>query len=238
MRQRDWIGSLVADVRYAFRQARRAPGFTALAVATLALGIGATTTMFTLVEHVLLRPLPFPHPEQLLSVRGLDSARNKVPLISSADWFDWRRARSLQGSAIYSFPFRQGVITTDSATRVSAERVSGNFFDVLQPAFLVGRSFTEEEALARAPVVVISEGLWRQMFGADAHLATPLRTSARSYTIVGVVADGREFPAGTDVWFPATLTLAADPTRVNINWNHIARLRPLAPLPPSRQPIW
>jgi predicted permease len=226
MRQRDWLGSIVADARYALRQARRAPGFTALAVATLALGIGATTTMFTLVEHVLLRPLPFPRPEQLLSITGLDSSRNKVPTISSADWLDWRRARSLQGSAIYSYPFRQGVVTTDSATRLSAERVSGNFFDVLKPDFIVGRSFTEEEALARAPVVVISEGVWRRMFAADSRLAAPLRTGARSFTIVGVVARGREFPAGIDVWFPAALTLAADPVRVNVNWIHVARMRP------------
>ena len=226
MRQRDWVGSLIADCRYALRQARRAPGFTTLAVATLALGIGATTTMFTLVQHVLLKPLPFPHPEQLVSVTGLDSARNKVPTISSADWLDWRQARSLQGSAIYSFAFRQGILTTDSATRVSAERVSGNFFDVLKPDFLVGRPFTEEEAQSRASVVVISEGLWRRMFSADPRLGTPLRTAARSYTIVGVVARGREFPAGTDVWFAVPFTAAGDPARVNVNWIHVARLRP------------
>ena len=225
-RQRDWFGSLVSDVRYAIRQAKRAPGFTALAVATLALGIGASTTMFTLVEHVLLRPLPFPHAEQLFSVTGLDSARNRISLIASADWLEWRRAQSLQGSAIYSFPFRQGVLTTDSATRVSAARVSGNFFDVLKPDFVIGRPFTEDEALDRSPVVVISERLWRRMFSADSRLATPLRTVARSYTIVGVVADGREFPAGTDAWFPVGFTLATDPARVNVNWNHIARIRP------------
>jgi hypothetical protein len=95
MRQRDWLGSLTADVRYALRPAKRAPGFTALAVATLSLGIGASTTMFTLVEHVLLRPLPFPHPEQLVSVAGMDSSRNAVSMISSADWQDWRRAPTI-----------------------------------------------------------------------------------------------------------------------------------------------
>src|SRR4029078_4842355 len=110
MRQRDWLGSLTADVRYAFRQAKRAPGFTALAVATLSLGIGASTTMFTLVERGLLRPLPFPHPEQLVSVSGLDSARNTVSMISSADWLEWRRAPSPQGRGIYSFTLRPGIL--------------------------------------------------------------------------------------------------------------------------------
>lgn len=226
MRQRDWMGSLVGDFRFALRQARRAPGFTALAVATLALGIGATTTMFTLVENVLLRPLPYPNPEQLVAVTGLDSARNSVPTISSADWLDWRRASSLLGSAIYSYPFRQGIIVSDSATRVSAERVSGNFFDVLKPEFVAGRAFTEQEAQSSAFVAVISEGLWRRMFSADPRLGTPLRTASRAYTIVGVVARGREFPERTDVWFPSAFTLGSDPARVNVNWRHIARLRP------------
>jgi len=226
MRQRDWLGSLIADVRYALRQAKRAPGFTALAVATLALGIGASTTMFTLVEHVLLRPLPFPHPEQLVAVAGMDSSRNTVEMISSADWLEWRRAPSLQGSAIYSFPFRQGVVTPDSATRVSAEWVSGNFFEVLKPEFAIGRAFTEDEAVAQTPVVVISERLWRHMFSGDSRLRTPLRTGSRSYTIVGVVAQGREFPAGTDAWFPVGFTLATDPSRVNVNYLHMARMRP------------
>src|SRR6185503_11509703 len=145
MRQRDRLGSIIADLRYAARQARRAPGFTALAVATLALGIGATTTIFTLVERVLLRPLPFPNAHQLIALAGMDSAHNKAPTVSSADWLDWRKARSLQGAAIYSFPFRLGIITTDSATRVGAVRASGNFFAVLGSRFIAGRSFTERE---------------------------------------------------------------------------------------------
>lgn len=224
-RQRDSIGAIGADLRYAARQARKAPGFTLLTVATLALGIGATTTMFTLVERVLLRPLPFPHPEQLVVINGLDSARNKVPTISSADWLDWRRAATLKGSALYSFPQRQGVVTPDSASRVNAERVSGNYFSVLQSRFRVGRPFTEQEVLGGAMVVVISERLWRQMFGADPRLATPLRTALRSYTIVGVVAAGEAFPAYTDVWFPVALTPQTDPSRININWTMIGRLR-------------
>ncbi len=93
MRHRDRLGSLMADLRYARRQAARAPGFTALASITLAIGIGATTTMFTLVDHVLMRPLPFPHAEQLLSVSGMDSSGNQISMISSADWLDWRQAR-------------------------------------------------------------------------------------------------------------------------------------------------
>jgi putative ABC transport system permease protein len=225
MRQRDTIGSVIADLRFAIRQARKSPGFTLLTVGTLAIGLGATSAMFTLVERVLLRPLPFPHAEQLIAINGLDSARNKVPTVSSADWLDWRRASSLQASALYSFPQRQGIITADSALRVDARRVSGTYFSVLQPHFLVGRPFSEDEVLGGSPVVVISERLWKQVFGGDPTLRTPLRTALRAYTIVGVVARGQEFPENTDLWVPVPLTPQTDRSRVNINWIMIARMR-------------
>jgi putative ABC transport system permease protein len=226
MRQRDRLGSFIADVRYALRQAQRAPGFTALAIATLALGIGATTTMFTLVDSVLLRPLPFPHPERLMMLFGADSAKNEIQEVSSADWLDWRRAQSLESSALYSFQFRQGIIVGDSAVRVNSETVSGEFFKVLSPKFVAGRGFTNEEAQAGEPVVVIGERMWRSSYGADPKLAAPLRTSGQAYKIVGVVADGAEFPAQTDVWMPTPITLRTDPTRINVNWLLVARLRP------------
>jgi putative ABC transport system permease protein len=233
LRQRDRLGSIVADIRYAGRQARRAPGFTALAIATLALGIGATTTIFTLVERVLLRPLPFPHAEQLVELTGLDSARNKVPTVSAADWLDWRNAGSLSSSALYDYPYRQSIMTTDSATRVNARHVTAEFFTVLGARFAIGRSFTPDEVESRTPVVVISERLWRTMFNGDPRLATPLRTANRTYSVVGVVARGQEFPAGADVWF-SVRSSGMDPTRVNVNWQLIARLRPAATLERAR----
>jgi predicted permease len=223
MSQRERLGALVADCRYALRQARRAPGFTALAVASLALGIGATTAMFTLVDHVLLRSLPFPHAEQLAIVSGLDSAHNKSFSVSSADWLDWRKARTLQSSAVYGFPLKQALITGDSAVRTSTERVSSDFFAVLQPRFVVGRAFTARDVESGAHVAVVSERIWRQMLGADPRLTTPLRTAAASYVVLGVVAEGQEYPAGTDAWIPITLTPQYDPSRVDINWLMIAR---------------
>ena len=226
MRQRDRFGSFVADVRYALRQARRAPMFTALAIGTLALGMGATTTIFTLVDTVLLRPLPFAHAERLVKLYGADSAKRPIRLVSSADWLDWRRAQSIESSALYSFQNRQGIVVADSAVRVTATNVSGEFFRVLSPRFVAGRGFRDDEVQSGEPVAVISEQMWRDNYGADPTLAAPLRTSARSFKIVGVVADGAEFPAGTDVWLPTPITLKTDPARVNVNWNLLARLRP------------
>jgi putative ABC transport system permease protein len=225
VRHRDWTGALVADFRYALRQARRAPGFTAIAAATLAIGIGATTTIFTLVDHVLLRPLPFPHAERLVSLFGLDSAHNTIPTVSSADWSDWQRARGTE-TALYGFAYRQNVVTSDSAIRVSAEQVSPNYFSVLQARFIVGRPFAADAVQSGAAMVVISERVWRGLFGADPTLATPLRTATAAYTIAGVVARGQEFPMGTDLWIPVAARLSADPSRININWHAIGRLAP------------
>jgi len=224
MRQRDRVGSLIADIRYALRQARRAPAFTALAIATLALGMGATTTMFTLVDNILLRPLPFPHAERLVMLYGADSAKTRIEMVSSADWLDWRHAQSLESSALFSFPFRQGIIVGDSAIRVTSETVSGEFFKVLSPRFVAGRGFTDEEVQGGEPVVVIGERLWRNSYGADPKLAQPLRTSERPFRIVGVVADGAEFPAQTDLWMPTAITLRMDRARINVNWQLVARL--------------
>ena len=223
VRHRDVLGSVLADLRSARRQAWRAPGFTAIAIGTLALGLGATTAIFTLLERVVLRPLPFPQPEQLLSVSGLDSARRETFTVSSADWLDWRGSTALQSSALYSIPFRQGIVAGDSATRLSAVTATGGLFGVLGSRFVLGRAFTESDATEGTPVVVISERVWRQTFGADPTLAAPLRTAVRAYTIVGVVASDQGFPEGVDVWFPVDVTLQPDPSRVNINWLMIAR---------------
>ena len=226
IRHRDRLGAAIADLRYSARQARRAPGFTALAVASLAIGIGATTTIFTLVEHVLLRPLPFENAGQLVSITGRDSLGTVVPTVSAPQWSDWRQARSLEDAALYGFPFRQGIVTSDSSFRVNAQRVSGNYFDVLGARFAAGRPFTEEEAGAGEPVVVVSEDLWRRMFGADRALSTPLRTGRRSYTVVGVLARGQEFPSRTDLFFPTDMAAEVAGPRINVNWTMIGRLGP------------
>jgi putative ABC transport system permease protein len=109
---------------------------------------------------------------------------------------------------------------------VDAHRVSGNYFAVLGSRFVAGRPFTEAEAEAGEAVAVVSESLWRRMLGADRTLATPLRTSQRSYTVVGVVAEGQEFPAGTDLFVPASLAAQIAGPRINVNWTMLGRLAP------------
>ncbi len=228
LRQRRAAGSLLADLRYGLRQVRRAPGFSAIAVATLALGLGATTAMFTLVQHVLLAPLPFPHADQLVSLAGRDSARNHVMTVSAADWQDWQRGSTpaVAGIALSSIPWRQAVVVGDSAMHAMAVRVTANYFIVLEPRFAAGRGFTADDATAGSSNVVISERLWHMVFAGDPRLAQPFRTTARSYTVVGVVAAGQEQPEGTDVWFPAAMGPEGAGLHNNINWIAIGRLAP------------
>src|SRR6185503_15997152 len=151
MRHRDWWGTLRTDLRLAARHARRSPGYTTLVVAMFAIGVGATTGMFTLVDAVALRPLPFPSPDQLIRIDGRDSLRHAAGVVSSADWLDWKKASALQVSAIYSFSARETLVTDDSAFRVTAERVSSDFFSVLRPRFLVGRGFADADIANASP---------------------------------------------------------------------------------------
>lgn len=227
LRRRDWLGAVAADMRFAARQIRRSAAHSALTIGTLALGIGVTTAIFTLVERVLLRPLPFAHAEQLVSLQGEDSLRRPVFSVSTDDALDWRdQSRSLAGIALHSFPSRYGVTTGDSATRLNLVSASGDFFPVLGTHFLAGRPFNVAEAQSRDRVAVVSEQTWRNYLGGDPALLKPLVIGSNTYQVVGVVATGAEYPAGTDVWVPMMLVRGAGGAlRNNINYQAIGRLK-------------
>ncbi|HKG96157.1 MAG TPA: ABC transporter permease [Gemmatimonadaceae bacterium] len=227
IRMREWLESVRQDAAYAVRQARRAPGFTALAVLTFALGIGATTAVFTVVDGVLLRPLPLAEPERLLSLQSVDSSGGAFPAVSVANWLDWReRNRTLEDAAVYSRDFPTPVLDEGGGLLVAGRQVSGNFFAVVRPPMLVGRPFTEQEAEARAPVAVVGERLWRRVLGADPRLARPLHIGDRAYTVVGVVADSRAFPSGTELWTTGPLPKNRGPFRNYIGHSAVGRLKP------------
>jgi predicted permease len=218
-RQRDRLGALGADLRYAIRQVHRAPGFSLLAIGTLALGIGATTAMFTLVERVLLKPLPFREADRLVGLSLADSLGNDVPSVASSDWLDWQRAATIE-TTIHGFPYRDAIFAGDSARKAPAVQAPANFFHVVGIRFARGRAYSLDEAAQRAPVAVVSERLWRQLGGTS---TATLRTPRATYDVVGVVAAGQEFPAGTDIWYP----IAPRPgqPRVNVNYTAVGRLR-------------
>src|SRR5690348_4736585 len=167
--------SSLQSVRYAWRSLRRTPVFTAAAVLTLAIGIGAAAAIFAVVDGILLRPLPYGHPEQLVG------AWNDLPPLSathveqtSATYFTFKRfARSISGIALYQGSAANVADPTSGTEpqRLQAAYITANLIPLLQVPTRLGRSFTDAEDLPNGPsVVIISEGLWRTRFGADPHV--------------------------------------------------------------------
>jgi putative ABC transport system permease protein len=199
---------LEQDVIYGLRGLRRAPAFALAAVVTLALGIGANTAMFTFVDAVLLRPLPFPAADRLLWVRGSFSGGD-FARVSPPDFRDYRdRTRSFAGLAAM-FPLSYTITGTGQPERVEGALVTADFFDVLGMPPLIGRAFVAADATAvdRATTVVIGYGLWQRRFGGRADAVGQLLiVNGRSSLIVGIMPAAFAIPAGADLWVPCTMS--------------------------------
>jgi putative ABC transport system permease protein len=195
-----WIAleQLAQDVRYACRSLRKAPGFAAVAIATFALGIGVNAAMFSVINAVMLRPLPFPQSDRLVAVEMIDLRRGHTSPRSSVSWpdfFDWRsRTRAFERlSAYHELAFTMTV--GGRSTYTPGAVVSADFFSTLGVQPLLGRSFRPEEERAGADVAVISDSLWRSEFGAAADAVGRVTTiNARPFTIVGVMPAGFRYP--------------------------------------------
>ena len=162
------------DLRYAARQLARRPGFTSIAVLTLALGIGASTAVFSVVNSILLRPLSYGQPDRLVMVWERNRARPRDHnVVNPANYLDWKdRATSFTDLA--AFTWSQATFTGGEPENVDGRAVTPNFFSVLGLNPKLGRVFTAEEALPGGPaVVVLSDGLWRRRFGADSEHRRP-----------------------------------------------------------------
>jgi putative ABC transport system permease protein len=200
--------TLIQNFRYAWRQLRHSPEFAILAVVTLALGIGANTAMFTVVESVLLRPLPYADADRLLYI-GAAGAESSAS-VSWLDYSDIRdQARTLGAVAGYSND--AGVIQSkDASVSVVTSEVTPNLFGILGAQPLLGRTFVKKEGQANGPqAVLLSEGLWRRVFGADpAVVGRSVRVSGHERTVVGVMRRGFRFPEATGqavengLWMP------------------------------------
>ena len=221
------------DLRYALRSLRQRPGFTALTVLTLALGIGATTAIFTVVNGVLLRPLPYQNPDGVVIVRTrLDGIPGREA--SAPEFFDLReQSRSFAQVAAYT----NGSLTlTGSGTpeRLQAGYLTADAFAITGVSPVRGRSFSAEEDLpGRPPVVVLSDGLWRRRFGADPEIVgRTLILDDVPTTVLGVMPAGFQLPtqyagAGMDLWTLIQLDPAMDRSERGWHWlTVLARLRP------------
>lgn len=209
------MDTLLRDLRYALRSLRTRPAFTAAVVATLALGIGASTAVFTLVNAALLRPLPFAEPDRLAFLWGVAGPERDVRGASYLEVRDWREGsrRTLRDVAVYD-ELSLNLRVADGADRVEAERVSASYFPLLGARAARGRTFlpSEDSVPDAHPVAVISHAMWLARFGGDQRIVGRTMTlNDRAFTVVGVMAPefhGLSFD--TDVWVPMAMISLTD----------------------------
>ena len=228
-----WIDALRQDVRYAVRTLRKSPGFTTIAVLTLAVGIGSTTAMFTVVNGVLLRKLPVREQDRVVVMWIEDRTSHFAHWPFSYGAFTALRDQSgafqslagIDHNGAWSIPSEIG----DATTTLRAGIVAGDFFGVLGVHPLLGRLLSAEDDVVGGPhVLVISYGLWRRAFAADPHvLGKTLRLNSVGYSIVGVLPQGFEYPKGADLWTTLALVVPEweqNPTQPLLDL--VGRLRP------------
>ena len=231
MRFNEWLESLGQDFHFAFRQVRRSPGFALVVVLTLGLGLGATTAIFTVVDSVLLRPLPYPESDRIVQLWEVN-AKGHHTNFADPNFTDLQQ-QSHSFSAIAE-EANWGVVSvsgTSEPMRANLARTSRGFFDVMGVKPVLGRLFAnDEQTLDGAPAAVISHGFWIRAFGGSpSALGKRLQMGNTTVTVIGVMPPELDFPAGTDLWVPRELD-APLPSRTAHNWQAVARLAPAVTL--------
>jgi predicted permease len=232
LRSGNLAGQFLGDLRYAGRTIRRSPVFSALAITIMALGIGANTAVFSVVNAVLLKPLPYPGADRIVTLStSATAARELNPLVAIANFRDWRnQSSSFDAMATY----RGGeapVAPGDAAEYGRLAIVDGQFFRVFAIEPAIGRTFNLEETAAgsdQQAAALISHGYWQSRFGGDPKiLERTIRVNGRPRLIVGVMPAGFQFPNGTDIWVPQT---TRSTSRTSHNLFAVARLKAGVPL--------
>ncbi|MGH9495053.1 MAG: ABC transporter permease [Candidatus Sulfotelmatobacter sp.] len=213
------MAAIFQNVSYALRQLRKNPGFTAVAVITLALGIGANTAVFTVVDAVMLRPLPYDHPEQLIEAETLNS-RNPIPEadnFSYPDFFDWRAQNHTLDHLVAYHDTRYVLTGLQRPVLVDSEVVSWDLIQALGVRPESGRGFTQDEEKTGTKVALISHGFWESQFSRDkAIVGKTVHLSGDLFTIIGVMPKSFRFPVtrpATAIW--TTLAVDDDPKDPN-----------------------
>ncbi|MGA9996778.1 MAG: ABC transporter permease [Pyrinomonadaceae bacterium] len=228
------MGTLGQDLRYGVRMLLKSPGFSIVVVVALALGIGANSAIFSVVNAVLLRPLSFERPEQLMMVWGGTKQNNNARLVLSVP--DMSDLREQSQTLEYIAPYQQAgaALTNGGETeRLYGANVSADIFPLLRAKPLMGRTFTREEDVAGGPpVIVISEGLWQRQFGsAPDIIGKEIKLGSKGYIVVGVMPQGFRFPIRSekpDFWQPISSSpsyAAAKDVRGSRSLRVVARLK-------------
>lgn len=221
------MSSLSQDVRYAVRTLGRAPAFTALAVITLAIGIGANTTIFSAVRAVLLRPLPYPEPQELVQAYVIWKS-DTGSSFSPPDFTDLRRDNTTLSGLAALNATSYALTDAGDAEQIAAGDVSGDFFTVLGVRALYGRTLLPDDDAPGSLVAVVGYGLWTRRFGADPGLVgRSIRLDGKSYQVVGVMPPGFAFPQQAEAWTPIGFSARDLNTQRGAHYlDVIGRLRP------------
>jgi putative ABC transport system permease protein len=236
-RTRRWTSmwqELMQDGRYAARWLMRSPGFTLVAVLTLALGIGANAAAFGIVNGVLLSPLPYPEPERLAAVREVSEAGTEMNT-AWPNFQDWQERARQSTLAAHTQAYPESVIGGAEPVRVHGALVTGEFFTVMGIAPAVGRTFVAGELVpGGSPAVVVSHDFWRRQLDGERDLSRlVLHAHGSPAQVVGVMPPGFSYPAGAELWYPVEL-LSFGPSRTAHNFQVTARLAPGATLESAR----
>ncbi len=222
------MNTLLHDLRYGLRMLLKHKAFTAVAVLALGIGVGANTAIFSLVNGVLLRPLPFPNAERIIFFEGRNPIHDITDSnISFLDFKDWSQQTDLfeNTAAFWTGNANLGANGAEPE-RVPRAGVTTGFFSVLGVQPVLGRAFVpEDDKPGTQSVAILSHGLWKRRFGSDPDIVgKQVQISARPITVIGVMPTGFEFPEQTQIWVTSEVNLSEEP-RSNRSWSAIARLQ-------------
>ena len=223
---------LLADIRYALREYRKSLGFTLLAIITLALGIGANTAIFSVVNAALLRALPFQNPERLVQLWHVPPAKSFPGMtrfsVSAANYVDWRdQSHTFEHMSIYAFA-QVNLSDKGHAEALNAASVSQEFFSVLGSQPILGRTFApDEEQPGHGNEVILGNAIWQSHFGGNRGIVgRQIQLNGESYTVVGVMPAGMRFPSWAQMWMPLAWTGQQRAVRGEHHYGVIGLLKP------------
>ena len=220
--------ALLQDLRYAFRNLGNARGFALVAAVTLGIGIGANTAIFSIIDTVLLRPLPYRDPNRLVTLNETESAPGRYPF-AGPDFVDWKaQNNTFQDMTLFGWPHDMNLSAEARPEHIIALPTAANFFSLLGVGPFLGRTWAAgEDQRGKDDVVILSYGLWKSRFAADPHaVGRSLDLNARKYTIVGVMPDSFRFPWKSQVWIPQVMDSKGLGGRGSHWANAIGRMKP------------
>ena len=209
--------SILSDLKFAVRQWRKSPAFSAIVVVILALGVGATTTIFSIVDAVMLRPLPYVHPERLVDASSREVDTGIASSVSYPDFSDWRD-RNHSFSHLVAFNDKSFTLTgVERPLQLDSEIVSWDFLAMLGVRPELGRGFDAEDEVAGSHVVLISHSLWKSKFATDSNVVgRAIHLNGELFTIIGVMPRSFRFPVDApqiNIWTPTTISVAGEDIR-------------------------